>query len=149
MTDDELILCEASDWNGEPTYCRWCNKPLPKLRRRWCSDNCGNEFGRHHWWSWASAAAIKRDGDACVRCGVKAANDAGGNWPRDRQGRLMRFEVHHKTPILGRHGESGCHHHLDGLETLCGDCHHDEHHGIRKEAPERFPGQLTLQIRAA
>jgi hypothetical protein len=34
-----------------------------------------------------------------------------------------RLEVNHKVPILGRHGQSGCHHHLDGVETLCRRCH--------------------------
>lgn len=33
------------------------------------------------------------------------------------------LEVNHKVPILGRHGQFGCHHHLDGLETLCHACH--------------------------
>lgn len=36
------------------------------------------------------------------------------------------LEVNHITPILGRHGEFGCLHHRDGLETLCGRCHKDE-----------------------
>lgn len=34
-----------------------------------------------------------------------------------------RLEVNHKVPILGRHAEYGCHHHPDGLETLCHPCH--------------------------
>jgi hypothetical protein len=54
-------------------------------------------------------------------------------------------QVHHVTPLhtlthsetFGdwyragkrvRHSHSGCWHHLDGLETLCDDCHHAEHH---------------------
>lgn len=34
-----------------------------------------------------------------------------------------QLEVNHITPILGRHKINGCHHHLDGTETLCRRCH--------------------------
>lgn len=46
------------------------------------------------------------------------ARKAWGEW-------LVGFslEVNHMEPILGRHAEKGCHHHLDGLETLCHACH--------------------------
>ena len=33
------------------------------------------------------------------------------------------LEVDHRVPILGRHAENGCHHHLEGLRTLCHRCH--------------------------
>lgn len=35
----------------------------------------------------------------------------------------MGLEVNHIEPILGRHGQNGCHHHLEGIETLCHACH--------------------------
>lgn len=34
-----------------------------------------------------------------------------------------RLEVNHREPVLGKHAQAGCHHHLDGLETLCHRCH--------------------------
>lgn len=34
-----------------------------------------------------------------------------------------RLEVNHIVPILGKHAQPGCHHHLDGVETLCHGCH--------------------------
>lgn len=37
--------------------------------------------------------------------------------------RQRRLEVNHIVPILGRHGQWGCHHHLAGIETLCRPCH--------------------------
>lgn len=68
-----------------------------------------------------------------------------------RTGRLLGTQVHHIVPLqtlsiasrrwdrkLGRsveitrkvrHADSGCWHHVDGLETLCDDCHHETHHG--------------------
>lgn len=33
------------------------------------------------------------------------------------------LEVDHVQPILGRHGQTGCHHHQDGLQVLCRACH--------------------------
>ncbi|MCU1454052.1 MAG: 67, gp67 [Acidimicrobiales bacterium] len=33
------------------------------------------------------------------------------------------LEVNHVEPRLGRGYQAGCHHHLDGLETLCHRCH--------------------------
>jgi hypothetical protein len=61
-------------------------------------------------WSVAREAAKKRDNWTCVRpdCGRR---------------RMAGLEVNHVVPILGRHAEVGCHHHLDGLETLCHDHH--------------------------
>lgn len=38
----------------------------------------------------------------------------------------QHLEVDHITPILGRHGTFGCHHHLEGLRTLCYECHLQE-----------------------
>jgi 5-methylcytosine-specific restriction endonuclease McrA len=36
---------------------------------------------------------------------------------------IRSLEVDHIVPILGKHATPGCHHHLDGLRTLCSDCH--------------------------
>lgn len=37
--------------------------------------------------------------------------------------RDYKLEVNHITPVKGRHADYGCLHHLDGLETLCGEHH--------------------------
>ena len=50
--------------------------------------------------------------------------------------RARSMEVNHKVPILGRHAEAGCHHHLDGLETLCHRCH------VEVTATQRAAGLL-------
>ncbi len=132
-SDESMLSCTASAWKGDKDSCRWCNSMLPGMRRRWCSDECAASFGRNHWWTSASRAAVKRDGRRCVRCGATELD------PRRRKGKTssVYLEVHHKIPVKGRHSVSGCHHHLDGLETLCCDCHLDEHHG-------EPPDQLSL-----
>jgi hypothetical protein len=48
-----------------------------------------------------------------------------------------------RRPRKVKHGDSGCWHHLDGLETLCGVCHHDEHHPEPPPDPQlRLDGAL-------
>lgn len=61
----------------------------------------------------------------------------------------VQLEVNHITPIMGRHAEFGCHHHLEGLETLCHRCHVQEtarQFGYRTATPDP---QLSLLDGAA
>lgn len=132
----ELLLqtCVLVGWSG-PGHCGWCNRDLGSLKRRWCGAQWVEATGRHaarripsecehlfisnHSWGSARAYAIKRDG-GCVRCGVTA-----------------RLEVNHIIPILGRHGEYSCIHHLSGLETLC-----HKHH-LEVTAQQRQDGHFS------
>jgi hypothetical protein len=43
------------------------------------------------------------------------------DWQALRQ--ACGLEVHHVVPRRGDGYGAGCHHHLDGLETLCHRCH--------------------------
>jgi hypothetical protein len=68
MTDTLLLACLLSDWNGEPTYCRWCNAALEGRRRRWCSDECASAASSNHWFNASRFAVLRRDGHTCVLC---------------------------------------------------------------------------------
>lgn len=125
-SDAALLACTASAWAGDPKRCRWCDGELTGRRTRWCRDECANEYARNHWWSTASVMAKKRDGWRCVECGSQ-----------------IGLEAHHLIPVLGRHGESGCHHHLEGLVTLCATCHLDAHRELRER--DRVP-ESQLEI---
>lgn len=110
--------CSLVKWDGDPGNCRWCNEPLKRNKdgslhktRRYCKPGCSDAYGRNHFWTTARYYALERDGGRCVRCESTRS-----------------LEVHHKTQVFGRHGEAGCHHHLDGLETLCWDCHRAVEH---------------------
>lgn len=128
--DDRAVRsCTMSTWEGDPKRCRWCDTPLRGRQQRWCSQECADSFGRNHWWTWASPAAKKRDGMACTICGS-----------------TERLETDHITPCLGRHSDSGCHHHLDGLRTLCHDCHLTVTAEQFGRAPKVDPNALTLGL---
>src|ERR1017187_652099 len=93
--------------------CEWDGKPLPERCTRWCSTKCGDTYWANHGWTDARRAARARDKYACVRCGLRRAEGA-------------KLEVDHITPVMGKHSLNGCWHHLDGLRTLCHECHLDE-----------------------
>lgn len=105
--DDIYRSCALSTWTGDPARCRWCDKPLPEDRTRFCGPRCSDEAQRNHDFDEARSAARQRDGYQCVRCG--STED---------------LEVHHAAErAMGRHAVAGCWHHLDGLLTLCRRCH--------------------------
>lgn len=84
-----------------------------------------------------------RDGDRCVRCALgpetpmlaklllravipMGAMQAAALWRSTEWCAFRRacvLEVHHVVARSGRGYGAGCHHHLDGLETLCHGCH--------------------------
>jgi 5-methylcytosine-specific restriction endonuclease McrA len=107
-TARNLLNCKIAKgpYKKHHRKCEWCGKKLPKRRRRWCSDRCGQSFYNNHHWNAARRAARKRDGYKCVQCGSKE-----------------HLEVNHIVPCLGKHHEAGCWHHLSNLETLCHEHH--------------------------
>lgn len=143
MTYDERYLaCTASKWEGDTTRCRWCNAELSGRQRAWCSDECSRWFGRNHWWSWASNAAKRRDGQRCVECKrdpreVYEEKVAAG-WAHVDAVRFLKLETDHIEQVFGRHAVTGCHHHLDGLRTLCAHHHLERHHGERQATAEQL-----------
>lgn len=108
----------------DPGHCSWCGRELVGRQTRWCSPLCPDVFTRNHYWTDARRFVLRRDRRTCQRCGDVP------NVP----------EVNHKTPILGRHGEGGCHHHVSGLETLCHRCH------VAETNRQRTAGELTQPL---
>jgi hypothetical protein len=134
--DDLFRACTLSRWQGHPARCRMCDGPLPERRERLCSSACDRKYRRNHVFSGpggAREAALERDHDTCAipGCGVQSTPE-------------RALEVHHAvTPALGRHGQIGCWHHLDGLRTLCGTHHDAETYGVgRRHSPRRRRGAL-------
>jgi 5-methylcytosine-specific restriction endonuclease McrA len=113
--DRLLIECREASTAADDE-CPWCGRALPAGRRRWCSDACRADFVDNHFWGHARRRALKRDRKVCQRCGRRAA----------------QLEVHHVEPRRGRGYRSGCHHHVDMLETLCYACHVAETNAQRR-----------------
>lgn len=142
--DARALTCPLMRWDGDPARCRWCDGPLPPRRRRWCSDECNNAYGRNHMWAPARGAALRRDGPYARDGGGRGDDGWRCAWPGcpgtaalRARGLTGAVEVDHIEPILGRHGEFGCHHHLEGLQTLHVVCHELKHHGARSRYAPR------------
>jgi len=114
-----LATCELAAGPVRAGRCWWCQRPLPKGRRKWCCEEHGWEYYENHHWSWARSAALQRDDFRCVRCGSSE-----------------QPEVHHKNPVLGKHRQHGCWHHLAGLVVLCHECH------LSETAAQRASGEI-------
>lgn len=93
----------------------WCSKPLPKRRRKYCSDECGDEYFTHYieplWRDNATKMALKWAGYKCEECG---SNE--------------KLEVHHIEKL----GESeprwnSPKNRQDNLKVLCRSCHENAH----------------------
>lgn len=106
-----------------------CEKPLPKYRRHWCSQECGEWYASEHIWQMASQSALYRDNWTCRHCGK-------ANVPHHGLG----LEVNHIVPRNGGGYNSGCWNHLAGLETLCHDCHVAVTRAQRRERNDNADG---------
>ncbi len=134
--------CTLSRWRGDPAGCRWCDAPA-RPGSSWCGALCEDAYRANHWWDLAREAALARDGHRCVSCGSGPDQltlaklllraliplgpvEAAGLWRSSAWWALelaCSVEVNHRSARVGRGYGSGCHHHLDGLETLCHRCH--------------------------
>jgi len=96
--------------------CLWCSKPLPKYRRKYCSDDCSDAYFRHHiaplWWSNARMIALERAGNKCEHCGD-----------------IANLEVHHIIPLLNPDGDrhNSPLNKQTNLKVLCRACHNRVH----------------------
>ncbi len=109
--------CSLAYGDNPDKRCALCGNHLPRGRKRWCSDECSRVYSRNHHWDSARAAALARDGYTCTRCGIE-------DWQTE-------LHVHHLDPVGAQGYGPGCHHHLDGLETLCVPCHQNAHQVLR------------------
>lgn len=111
--DDMYRCCPLSTWRGDPGRCRWRNEPLERgTTSAFCGPRCRHEAEANHFFAKAKVFVLVRDNYQCRGCGTYRSP-----------------EVHHVTPVHGRHGEPGCFHHVDGLVVLCGDGGNDCHQG--------------------
>jgi len=98
-------------------------------------------------------AAKRRDGNQCVVC-KRAPKEVyeeklAAGWKPWEARKFYVLETDHIEQVLGRHAVTGCHHHLDGLRTLCAH-HHLERHHVNRQPFTRAAshrGRVTVQPR--
>jgi hypothetical protein len=96
--------------------CLWCGGPLPKGRRKYCSDEHSWEYFVHHikplWWNHATLIALERANHKCEVCGSE-----------------VNLEVHHKEKLgPGEPRHNNPKNRQDNLVVLCRYCHEKQHH---------------------
>jgi len=110
-------------------HCLWCGNSLPKRRRKYCSDDCGNKYFVSYisplWWDNARKMALERAENKCEECGNT-------KW----------LEVHHIEPLKiweVRHNNTM--NKQENLRVLCRECHEKTHHPIayRKKIKDLSP----------
>lgn len=103
--------------------CLWCHNPLPKRRRKYCCDECGEQYFRHNiaplWWNVAKKMARERAGEKCEKCGSNS-----------------RLEVHHKEKVVGNYQNNPANR-QENLIVLCRPCHKKAHHSCASGAATR------------
>ena len=102
--------------------CLWCGKPLPKRRRKYCSDECADEYFVHEikplWWQCARAMALERANKQCEECQSQE-----------------RLKVHHIEALdLWEDRWNSPKNRQDNLKVLCRACHDDAHRKHPKRA---------------
>lgn len=110
------------DRNGKVTIqksCLYCAAPLPKGRRKYCSDRCSLSYFQEKikpfWWNRAKATALRRAGDRCEDCSS-----------RDH------LEVHHLVPLApGEARWNSPKKVQSNLIVLCRRHHNQTHHPPR------------------
>lgn len=112
-------------------HCVICKKKLPKWKRKYCSNECWNDWfnSNSHIFDWNALKekALGRDKRTCQECGH---NENFGDNP---------LQVHHIKPI----SEGGKEFDINNCITLCHKCHWKKHNHVAKLLRE---GQKTLNM---
>lgn len=113
-----------------PGQCPWCGGVVESKRRRFCSDDCRDQFNLRTVWQRGrdpySLRMLYRDNFTCQDCGELHVfmNPFGMPVPID-DGQL---EVHHILPVSQGGGDEP-----DNLVTLCKKCHQKRHRTMKED----------------
>ncbi len=125
--------------------CLWCDKPLPKRRRKYCSDDCSHEYFVQVisplWWSNAVKMALERASNKCENCGSPESNMFNGISYR------TNLEVHHKVKLeAGEVRHNSPKNKQDNLEVLCTSCHGVAHHKLNTAPSSQLGYNLGNEV---
>lgn len=125
---EELITCVDVRGRKQLRICRNCGERCGGRRTVYCSDACDNAFRDQHFWTAASAVALRRAHHSCEREGCTER---------------LRLEVNHIEPLRGGPRSFTCLNHASNLEVLC-----HSHHLIETERQFR-PGKAAARAALA
>jgi 5-methylcytosine-specific restriction enzyme A len=126
--------------------CRWCDQPVPKGRKSWCSKTCVDEWRERGDWNHIRQRIIERD-KVCQMCGgrryqasyvVRADPRYPGRVPMTSI-RLATWEVDHIVAV-----EDGGTDDPANLRLLCCPCHKERTALQRRAKAAARRGQLAL-----
>ena len=119
--------------------CLYCGGPLPKGRRKYCSDQCSASYWQENilplWWGNAAATALRRTDGRCEECGSPEHLEV------HHLVHLARGELRHNSP---KNVQSN-------LIVLCRPHHTQIHHPPKSPWPRVRPAtpdsrQLPLAV---
>lgn len=100
--------------------CRWCATEVDSKRKTFCSPLCVHEWKLRTQQGYARSCVWERDTGRCALC-------------PEVIGKLGPWEMDHVVPVAEGGGSCG----LDGLRTLCRDCHKGVTAALRKRLAAR------------
>lgn len=115
--------------------CRYCHGPLPKGRRKYCSDRCAFRYFQEVieplWWSSAVRVAKRRTDGRCEECGA-----------------ARHLEVHHLISLeKGEPRHNSPKNVQSNLVVLCRQHHNQIHHPPKSTwTPRNTGAQRLLQL---
>ena len=142
--------------DGKP-LCRWCDKPVPKGRRSWCSAKCVDEWRERGHWDYIRTRIIERD-RVCQMCGgERPIRDAFWSERTNHPALFNRWRIEAWGPYsVVKYGHWEVDHIVavqDGgtddpanLRLLCKPCHKDRTALQRREKAAARRGQLSLRM---
>ena len=120
----DFILYPKPDFRESPDTCKWCGGKLSARRKSYCSEQCASDFRRCTDFGGRGQSPLPyrilcRDYFTCQKCGVSVVmvNEHGIKIPSADGG-----EVHHIIRVVDGGTDSQW-----NLETLCEECHKEEH----------------------
>ncbi len=112
--------------------CVWCDQPLPKYRRKYCSEKCNDKYFAYilhpTLWGPARIVALEEANYKCEECGA-----------------TVDLEVHHIEPLEHLEERNDSPKNIQSnLKALCRDCHKKAHILLRFK--KKNPNQSVMEF---
>lgn len=134
---------KKAPFDGAPKHpdgrraCRWCGEPVDPPRRKWCSQECIDQFMIRRSFGEVRSQVFRRDKGICAVCGFDCRHlektiqskrwESRSGWQRawdeaealGFQRNISLWQADHIVPVSEGGGACG----LENYRTLCVPCH--------------------------